>query len=113
MGVAAFGNGVLAAFAATGVLAGHESQEGHEFSRMVEAPEVTEFTDEGHCGNLLEAFAGHERLHDGLPFPVGEKFLHLFGKALDALQARVDGLQIFFKDDVLDRIGESEMAQVT
>ena len=57
--VTAFGDGTLSSFASAAVFTGDESEEGHEFSGMRKAPEVAEFTDDGHGSDFLESFTGH------------------------------------------------------
>ena len=91
---------------------GHQAEEGHEFARMIEAAQVTEFADDGHGGNLLEALACHQGFHDRLPFPVGQKLLHSIGEAFDAFVAGVDGLDVFLEHDLLNGTGQGEFAQV-
>ncbi len=100
---------------------------------MIEAAQVAQFADQGHGGDLLEAFAGHQRPDHRLPFPIREDLLHPGGEALDAFVSRVDGLEIltrcrspfgphfvrsisaalrFLKDEVLHGIGKGEVSQV-
>ncbi len=73
---------------------------------VLEAAQVAQFADQGHGGDLLEAFAGHQGPDHRLPFPVGEDLLHAGGEALDAFVSRVDGLEILFEDEVLYGIPE-------
>ena len=112
VGVSAFGDGALPAFAAGGVFAGDEAEVGHQFAGMLEATQVTEFADNGHGRDLLEAFAGHESEDDGFPLPFLEDLFHPFLNTCGALHAVVDGLNVFFKNKALGGIGHGELAQV-
>jgi len=96
MGVAAFGDGALAAFGTATVFSGNESEEGHELTGMTKAAEISELTDNGHGGDFLKTFAGHEGAHDGFPFPVREDAFEMIFEAGDALEASINGLNIFF-----------------
>ena len=88
MAVAALGDAALAAFAPAAVFTGHQTEEGHELARVLEAAQIAQFADESHGGDFLEALAGHERLHHRFPFPVSEQLLHFVGEAVPAARWR-------------------------
>ena len=111
--VTAFGDRALSSFGTATVFPWDETEEGHELSRMLETAQVSEFANDGHGGDFLEPFAGHESLNDGLPFPGIEDGLHVFFEAFDAIDAGVDGLEVFFQDNLVRLIGEREFAEIT
>jgi len=102
--VTAFGDGSLTPFVATGFFTGDESKEGHELAGALKTTKVTEFADDGHGGDFLESFAGHEGFDNGFPFPVVEDLFHFVFEELDLFQAGVDGLKVAFEDDGLSGI---------
>lgn len=67
--IAAFGDGALLSFRATAFFAGNKPKESHELARVIKASKVSEFPNNGHRGDLLKAFAGHESFDDGFPLP--------------------------------------------
>lgn len=112
MSVAAFGDGALATFVAGRFLAGNQSEEGHELTWAFEATEITQFADDGHGGDFLESFAGHEGFDDGTPLPIGENLFEFFFEGLDAFEAAVDGLEVSFQNERLGGIREGEVTEV-
>ena len=70
VGVSAFADAAPTLFFAAGVFGGHESEEGHEFFGMFETAEGSDFGDDDHGGDELEAFEGHEGIDEGFALPV-------------------------------------------
>lgn len=91
MGIAAFGDGSLAAFVATGVLAGDEAEVGHELAGMLEAEQGTQLRDGDHGGHDLKAFEGHEGFDGGLESPGFQQIGHGVFATGDAGSSIVDG----------------------
>ena len=111
--VATFGDRTLLSFGSATLFAGDESEEAHELAWMLEAAEVSEFADDGHGSDFLETFAGHECIDGGFPFPGFQDGFHVFFEAFDPVDAAVDGLEVFFEDDLVSLIGKCEFTEIT
>lgn len=59
--VATFGHRFLATFSSGRFLSRDQSKTGHEEAWALTAAEVAEFDNDGHGGDFLEIFAGHEK----------------------------------------------------
>ena len=76
---------------------------------MFEAAKDTKFANDGHGGDFLKSFTGHERVDDGLPLPGIQEGFHVFFEPFDT----VDGLEVFFEDDLVSLIRKGEFTEVT
>ena len=101
MSIAGLSDGALLAVRSARMLATDQSEIGHEGTGMRKSIDISEFTDDGHSGDELKAFEGHERLHGGMQSPIGQQLRHLFLGALYAFDRIGDGAQIIFEDDLL------------
>ncbi len=70
VGVAAFTDASAALFVAAGVFSGDKAEEGHEFLRVFEAAEGSDFGDGDHGGDELESFEGHEGFDEWFALPI-------------------------------------------
>lgn len=70
VGIATFANSAPALFVTAGVFSRDETEEGHEFLRVLEATEGADFGDGDHGGDELKSFEGHEGFDKGLALPV-------------------------------------------
>lgn len=112
VGIAAFGDAAPALLVSTGVFGGDESEEGHQFFRVFEAAEGSNFGDGDHGGDEFESFEGHEGVDEGFALPVVEELEHGFFKFGDAFVMEVDGGDVVFEDAIVGGIGKGEVAEV-
>ena len=110
--VSTFGDGALPSLGPAAVFPRNESKEGHELPRVVESSKVTKLAHDSHGSDFLESFTGHECLDGRLPFPGFQDGLHLFFESFDAFDAAVDGLEVFFQDNLVGLIREREFTEV-
>jgi len=112
VGIAAFGDAAPALLVSTGVFGGDESEEGHQFFRVFEAAEGSNFGDGDHGGDEFESFEGYEGVDEGFALPVVEELEHGFFKFGDAFVMEVDGGDVVFEDAIVGGIGKGEVAEV-
>ncbi len=113
VGISTFTDASPALFVAAGVFGGNESEEGHEFFRVFEAAEGSDFADRDHGGDELEAFEGHHGIDEGFALPVFEKLKHGFLEFDDAFVVEVNGGDVVFEDAIVGGIGKGEVAEVS
>jgi len=103
MAVAAFGDGALPPFGAAAVFAGDEAEVAHELARVLEAAEVAQLGGGDHAAYDLKPFECHEGGDLAFSLPGLKEFLHVVFEAIDAVVGGVNGEDVFFEDDFLDR----------
>jgi hypothetical protein len=111
--VAGFGDGALATAFATGVLTGGESQIAHELSRVLEACQVAEFSDEGDGHRELDAAHGLESLDDGIQAPGLDLVLEFGLEALEAFVVFGNAPDILLEDHLLSRSRTDHLTEPT
>ena len=102
----------MALFTTTAGFRWDKSDEGHELARVVETTEISQFADEGHGGDFLKAFEGHDGLNDGFPFPGFEDLFHFGDKPFDTIFTALDSLDGFLENDSLGVGWHGEFPQV-
>jgi len=103
MTVARLGDTAEASFAAAGVLAGDESEVGHQLPGIVEAGEISYFRDDGDGYGEPDAAKRLEGLHDGREPPGRGTFMELGLEMGHAFRVLGDSVNIFLEDDLLGR----------
>ena len=89
--ISAFGDSSLPFAGAAGVFSGNKAKEGHEFLRVLEAAEGSNFRDGDHGGDELKSFEGHHGINERFALPVLQELKHGFFEFFDALMVEVDG----------------------
>src|SRR5262245_50124943 len=103
MGVTSLGDRTLAASLTGGIFRGDQTQEFHQFSRIVEAGEVTNLNDcrDGH--DKLHATQGLEGLDHWVKAPGLNLLLKFLVQTLETFGVFGHRTDIFLKDDLLSR----------
>ena len=111
-GVSSFGNRPLAAVLAGGVFGGDQPDEGGELAWVVEAREVTEFSDNGECDDGLNTAQCLQRFDDRVQAPRGGELGELMFETLQPFDLLIDGTNELLEGDLLGRCRADDLGQI-
>ena len=114
MGIAAFGDAALHPFSRcwcvrSGVSPKKCMSERGSSKRL----KIPGFGHQGHAGEHLHAAQAHERAHDRLPLPAGQRILHGLGQTRHSFGGVIDGMDVFLENDLLRRLRHEQAREVT
>jgi hypothetical protein len=110
MTIARFGDGALTPPLTRGVFRGHQAQALHELSGMINAGEVSEFSDHGDRHRELDAASGLKGLDHRRQAPGVDRLVERWFKPLEAFGVRGDRPHLFLEDDVPRGVGQTTSA---
>src|ERR1700722_5751292 len=110
--VAAFGDGTLATAQTARVLRGHQSEVGHERTRMFKPRQIPDLGDKGHCCDEVQPLQTHQRFDQGVHAPALAQLAQRLGSPLNALARLFAGQTIFIESDLLRRLLEADGGEV-
>ena len=107
VGVARFGDRAPLSSLSAGVLAGHQSDKGHELTRRVEAGDVAQFGQHRDRGERVHPAKRHQVLSLAGKGPVTEHLFQFLFQGLDPCLGVLYLVHVFLEDDLLRRMSEA------
>ena len=101
VGIACLGDRAPLPAAAAGMLAGDQTDKGHQLARQVKAGEVPQFSQGRDGGERVHAAQGHQPARLTLPRPPLERLLQRLVQPLDPGLGFLYRVHVFLKDDLL------------
>jgi len=111
-GVPGLGDRPLGSFRTGGVLRGDQPDESGELTWVVEAREVSEFSDHGDRDGVLDAAQCLQRFDDGMQAPRGSKLGDLGFETFKPIDLLIDGTDELLEGDLLGRSRTDDPGQV-